>query len=234
MARRCSASAPTTSCISAAKLFFAYGLGNGMTFPMSVGATTVLLPARPTPDAVFAVMARSGRRIFFGVPTLYAAMLADAAARRRKAATACGFASRPARRCPPRSASAGRTCIGVDILDGVGSTEMLHIFLSNAPGDIVYGTSGRAVPGYELRLVGEAGAEVADGEIGELLVSGPSAADGYWNQRDKSRAPSRANGRAPATNMCAARTGASSIAAAPTTCSRSAASGFRRSRWSRR
>jgi 4-hydroxybenzoate-CoA ligase len=77
--------------------------------------------------------------------------------------------------------------VGVDILDGIGSTEMLHIFLSNRPGEVRYGTTGRAVPGYELRIVDAAGQDVADGESGELLVRGPSAAEGYWNQLAKSK-----------------------------------------------
>jgi 4-hydroxybenzoate-CoA ligase len=173
---------------SAAKLFFAYGLGNGMTFPMSVGATTVLLPTRPTPDAVFSILARSRPTIFYGVPTLYAALLAAMKGARPEGADALRQCVSAGEALPAEIGQRWRGTVGVDILDGVGSTEMLHIFLSNAPGDVVYGTSGTAVPGYELRLVNEHGAETAAGEIGELLVNGPSAADGYWNQRDKSRA----------------------------------------------
>ncbi len=172
---------------SVAKLFFAYGLGNGMTFPMSVGATAVLYPGRPTPDSVFEVMARFEPTIFCGVPTLYAALVAA-----MKGDKPEGFHS--LRRCisagealPGDIGRQWSDITGVEILDGVGSTEMLHIFLSNAPGDVVYGTSGIAVPGYELRVVDDAGQDIAVGEIGELLVNGPSAADGYWNQRDKSR-----------------------------------------------
>src|SRR6266567_1522338 len=120
---------------SAAKLFFAYGLGNAMSFPMSVGATAVLLPDRPTPQAVFAVLKREQPNIYYGV----------------------------------------------------GSTEMLHIFLGNYPGKIRYGTSGVPVPGYEARLIDDNGREVGEGEIGELSVRGPTAADGYWNQREKTR-----------------------------------------------
>jgi 4-hydroxybenzoate-CoA ligase len=172
---------------SAAKLFFAYGLGNAMTFPMSVGASATLCRARPTPDKVLDVMAETRPTIFCGVPTLYASLVAAIGDRRP-----AGFER--LRRCvsagealPAEIGRRWRELTGVDILDGVGSTEMLHIFLSNAPGDVAYGTSGVAVPGYELRLVDEAGKEVADGEIGELLVKGASASDGYWNQRDKSR-----------------------------------------------
>lgn len=172
---------------SAAKLFFAYGLGNGMTFPMSVGATTVLFPGRPTPDSVSRVLAEHGPTIYCGVPTLYAALLHH-------------WENAPVPEAPLRTCiSAGEALPeevgrkwaalwGCDIMDGVGSTEMLHIFLSNRPGDVVYGTSGIAVPGYDLRLVDEHGGEVGPGEVGELLVRGASAAEGYWNQRGKSRA----------------------------------------------
>lgn len=172
---------------SAAKLFFAYGLGNAITFPMAAGATTVLFAGRPTPEAMRDILAAEQPTIFCGVPTLYAATLALFEAEGRPDA--------PLRRCisagealPEEIGRGWERLWGVDILDGVGSTEMLHIFLSNAPDDVVYGTSGVAVPGYDLRLVDEHGADVATGEIGELLVCGASASDGYWNQRDKSRA----------------------------------------------
>jgi 4-hydroxybenzoate-CoA ligase len=172
---------------SAAKLFFAYGLGNAMTFPMAVGATAALLDERPTPKSVFSVMKREQPTIFFGVPTLYAAMLNDPectpenGSRRLRLCVSAGEA------LPEHVGLAWWKKFGVDILDGTGSTEMLHIYLTNAPGDLRYGTSGRAVPGYELRLVDEAGGEVGVGEIGEMLVRGPSHAEGYWNQREKSR-----------------------------------------------
>ena len=172
---------------SAAKLFFAYGLGNGMTFPMSVGATTILFPARPTPDAVSDILSGTSPTIFCGVPTLYAALLHhwDASPRPDAPLRTCISAGEA---LPEEVGRRWAELWGCDIMDGVGSTEMLHIFLSNAPGDVVYGTSGTAVPGYDLRLVGETGEEAGAGEIGELLVRGASAADGYWNQRDKSRA----------------------------------------------
>jgi 4-hydroxybenzoate-CoA ligase len=172
--------------LSAAKFFFAYGLGNAMTFPLSVGATTVLFAGRPTPQGMIDTIAKEKPTIFCGVPTLYAAMVA--------AMDRGGAPDAPLRICisagealPEDVGSRWEKHTGVGILDGVGSTEMLHIFLSNAPGDIVYGTSGTAVPGYELRLVDESGAEVGPGQVGELLVSGASAANCYWNQRDKSR-----------------------------------------------
>ena len=173
---------------SAAKLFFAYGLGNGMTFPFYVGATTVVLAGRPTPDAVMAVLREHRPTIFYGVPTLYGAMLAlpadavgDGASRLRLAVSA-GEA------LPAEVGAAWEERFGAPILDGLGSTEMLHIFLSNRRGDVRYGTSGTAVPGYRLKLVAETGEPAATGEIGELWVSGDSSAVAYWNQREKSLA----------------------------------------------
>ncbi len=174
-------------CLSAAKLFFAYGLGNALTFPMSVGATTVLNSERPTPSVMFALMNRYNPSIFFGVPTLFSAMLHDEALRHERAGTALRICASAGEALPESVGNAWKARFGVDILDGVGSTELLHIFLSNAPGDIKYGTSGRPVPGYKVRLVNEAGADVPDGEVGELLVDAPSAGEGYWNQRSKSR-----------------------------------------------
>jgi 4-hydroxybenzoate-CoA ligase len=172
---------------SAAKLFFAYGLGNALTFPMSVGATAVLLDERPTPAAVLDLFRREQPTIFCGAPTGYAAVLADPAfasdtgSKRLRLCVSAGEA------LPEHLGLSWKERFGVDIIDGIGSTEMLHIYVSNAPGDIKYGTTGRPVPGYEVRLVDERGGDVPDGEIGELLVRGPSAAEGYWNQRDKSR-----------------------------------------------
>jgi 4-hydroxybenzoate-CoA ligase len=172
---------------SAAKLFFAYGLGNAMSFPMSVGATSVLLPDRPTPELVFRTLKQHQPTVFFGVPTLYAAMLAfpqgtpDNSSQRLRLCVSAGEA------LPAEVGKAFRAKFGVDILDGVGSTEMLHQYVCNSPGKVRYGTSGKAIPGYEIRLVDEQGKDVADGEVGEMLVRGSSAAEGYWNQLDKSR-----------------------------------------------
>ena len=174
-------------CLSAAKLFFAYGLGNALTFPMSVGATTVLHSDRPTPAAMFALMNTYNPTIFYGVPTLFAAMLNDGSMKDARAGGRLRICTSAGEALPESVGNAWKARFGVDILDGVGSTELLHIFLSNAPGDIKYGCSGRPVPGYNVRLVNEAGEEVPDGEVGELLVDAPSAGEGYWNQRAKSR-----------------------------------------------
>jgi benzoate-CoA ligase family protein len=171
---------------SVAKLFFAYGLGNALTFPMSVGATTILLPDRPTPDVVADILKNHAVTAFFGVPTFYAAFLASAAAPQRS--------ELKLRRCvsagealPPEVGRRWLERYGIDILDGLGSTEMLHIFLSNRPGDVKYGTSGKPVPGYEVKLVGDDGNPVKKGELGELLVRGPTSAIMYWNNREQSR-----------------------------------------------
>jgi 4-hydroxybenzoate-CoA ligase len=173
--------------LSAAKLFFAYGLGNALTFPMSVGATTVLNSERPTPARMFELMQRYNPSIFFGVPTLFAAMLNDDAQKTATGGSRLRVCTSAGEALPESVGNHWQERFGVDILDGVGSTELLHIFLSNAPGDVKYGTSGRPVPGYTVRLVDDSGTDVADGDVGELLVNAPSAAEGYWNQRSKSR-----------------------------------------------
>ncbi len=171
---------------SAAKLFFAYGLGNGLTFPLSVGATTVLMAERPTPGAAFARLKQHKPTIFYGVPTLYAAMLASPELPQRgdfklRVCTSAGEA------LPADIGKRWTERFGIEILDGIGSTEMLHIFLSNRAGEVRYGTTGKAVPGYHLRLVNEAGNEVAAGELGELQISGPTSALMYWNNRAKTK-----------------------------------------------
>jgi benzoate-CoA ligase len=172
---------------SAAKLFFAYGLGNALTFPIAVGATSVLTAERPSPASVARVLRRRRPTIFCGVPTLYAAMLADPDLPRPEelALRRCISAGEP---LPQEIGRRWSARIGVDILDGIGSTEMLHIFLSNRPGGLRYGTTGKPVPGYALQIVGEEGVPVGRGEIGDLLVNGPTSAAGYWNNRERSRA----------------------------------------------
>ena len=172
---------------SAAKLFFAYGLGNALTFPLSVGATTVLAAERPTPAAVFKRWVEHGVTVFFGAPTGYAGMLAspELPPRSQVKLRLCSSAGEAL----PREIGERFTAhFGCEIVDGLGSTEMLHIFLSNRPGDVHYGSTGQVVPGYRLKLVAEDGSEAKAGEIGDLFVAGPSSALMYWGQRDKSRA----------------------------------------------
>jgi benzoate-CoA ligase len=175
-------------CYSVAKLFFAYGLGNALTFPMSAGATTVLLPQRPTPEAVADVLKKHAVTVFYAVPTFYAAYLASSAAPpaaelKLRCCVSAGEA------LPTDIGRRWRERYGLDILDGLGSTEMLHIFLSNRPGEVKYGTSGKPVPGYDIRLIDDDGnAVAARGEMGELQVRGPTSAMMYWNNREQSRA----------------------------------------------
>ncbi|CAG9164220.1 benzoate-CoA ligase family protein [Cupriavidus pampae] len=171
---------------SAAKLFFAYGLGNALTFPLSVGATTVLMAERPTPQAVFQRLTVHRPTVFCGVPTLFAGMLAatDLPARANVALRVCTSAGEA---LPRDIGDRFLAHFGCDILDGIGSTEMLHIFLSNRPGEVRYGTTGKPVPGYELKLLDERGEPCAPGDIGDLYIKGPSAALMYWGNRDRTR-----------------------------------------------
>ncbi len=177
---------PTDRCLSAAKAFFAYGLGNSLLFPLSVGATAILEPAPSTPDLLAERSAEFGATLFFGGPTFFANMLrADVSPTNFsdvRLATSAGEAL-PAdlyRRWTER--------FGIEIIDGLGMTEMLHIFLSNRQTKVRPGTTGVAVPGYELRLVDDEGVEVPVGTPGTLLVRGNSAATGYWSRYDASRA----------------------------------------------
>jgi benzoate-CoA ligase len=172
--------------LSAAKLFFAYGLGNSLTFPLSVGATTVLMSERATPVAVMARLSQQRPTVFSGVPTLYASLLAShlLPARGALALRLCNSAGEA---LPEDIARRWHEQTGVDIVDGIGSTEMLHIFISNRPDRIRYGTLGLPVPGYEASIVDEAGQPVARGEIGNLLVRGSTSAKFYWNQHERSR-----------------------------------------------
>ena len=173
-------------CFSAAKLFFAYGLGNALTFPLSVGASSVLFGGRPTPDAIYDKLVAQRPTIFFGAPTGYVAMLAhtDIPANDQMAlrlAVSAGEA------LPAELAQRFSDRFGIDVIDGIGSTEMLHIYISNRPGEVRPGSSGYPVPGYDIELRDDDGLAVADGEIGDLYVRGPSAATMYWNNRAKSR-----------------------------------------------
>ncbi len=179
---------PDDRCLSLAKLFFAYGLGNSAYFPAHVGACSALFAGRPTPEAMFQQVARHRPTLFFAVPTAYAQML-DAMERGAEA----DFSS--VRLC----VSAGESLpaplferwlerTGTEILDGIGSTEICHIFLSNRPGACAPGTTGRPVPGYDLRLVDEEGAPVPDGNPGDLLVRGDSTMAFYWNRHEDTKA----------------------------------------------
>ena len=169
---------------SAAKLFFAYGLGNAMTFPLHVGATAILWPHRPTPDAVAEIFDKHRPTIFYGVPTLYAAMLAADRSWATDALRRCVSAGEA---LPEDLLERWRTQTGVEILDGLGSTEMLHIFLSNVPGSARAGSTGRPVSGYDVELRDENGLPVLDADaLGELWVRGPTSATAYWNQRQRS------------------------------------------------
>jgi 4-hydroxybenzoate-CoA ligase len=172
---------------SAAKLFFSYGLGNAIICPMSVGATSVLYPERPTPQTVFETLRSHQPTMFYAVPTLYAAILSDVECRPENGSgrlRLCFSAGEP---LPAHIGLAWRERFGLDIVNGVGSTEMGHLFLTNLPHAVEYGTAGIPVKGYDVKLVDEAGQPVTDGEIGELVVRGQSAALGYWNQRERSR-----------------------------------------------
>jgi 4-hydroxybenzoate-CoA ligase len=172
---------------SAAKLFFAYGMGNGMSFPLSVGATGLLYNARPTPDSVSDIIEKHQPNIYFGVPTLYAALLQKWQSQPPQLSDSLRLCVSAGEALPEEIGLKWKALTNVDIIDGVGSTEMLHIFLSNQINDIKYGTSGVAVPGYELRLLNDEGNEAKPGELGELLVRGKSSATDYWNKPEKTR-----------------------------------------------
>jgi len=171
---------------SAAKLFFAYGLGNSLSFPLYTGATAILNPGRSLPSAVNAILREKHPTIFCGVPTLFSSLLASSDLPRacEHSLRLCTSAGEP---LPEHVGRAWQQRTGVEILDSPGSTEMLHCFLANRPGAVRYGTSGRPVPGYKAKLVDENGSEVAGDEIGELWVAGPTSCTHYWNQPEKSR-----------------------------------------------
>jgi len=173
-------------CFSAAKMYFAYGLGNALTFPLSVGATVVLMAERPTPDATFRRWVEHKPTVFFGAPTGFAGMLASPKLPAREA-VALRMCSSAGEALPGEIAQRFKTHFGCDIIDGIGSTEMLHIFISNRPDDVRYGTTGKPVEGYEVELRGEDGRAVPDGEVGDLYIRGPSSALMYWTNREKSR-----------------------------------------------
>jgi benzoate-CoA ligase family protein len=173
-------------CYSTTKMFHAYGLGNALTFPLSVGACSGLVKGRSVPDRIFEAVGRYRPTLFFSVPALYAAMV--------RSPTISGVEFGSVRACvsaaealPAAVLSRWQALTGVPILDGIGSTEMLHIYCSNTLSDLTPGTSGRPVRGYELRLVNEQGLDVSPGEPGDLMVRGDSCAAFYWHQREKTR-----------------------------------------------
>jgi benzoate-CoA ligase len=177
-------------CFSAAKLFFAYGLGNALSFPLSVGATTILMAERPTPDATFkrwrGDVGALKPTVFFGAPTGFAGMLASPNLP-TKQDTALRLTSSAGEALPGELGERFTAHFGVEIIDGIGSTEMLHIYLSNRPGKVRYGSTGWPVPGYDIALRDDDGQPVSDGETGDLYIQGPSAALMYWGNREKSR-----------------------------------------------
>jgi benzoate-CoA ligase family protein len=172
---------------SAAKLFFAYGLGNAMSFPLWVGGTSILLEAKPVPANTFEVIRTFRPTLYFGVPTLYAAQLqalekeavADFSSLRACVSAGEGLPADIWRRWKEKT--------GTTILDGIGSTELLHIFISNRLDDCKPGSTGRLVPGYAARIVTDDGTEVPPGTIGRLHIKGGSAAAYYWNNPEKTK-----------------------------------------------
>jgi len=176
---------PGDSCFSVAKLFFAYGIGNSMFFPLSVGASVVLEPRRPTPATVGEVLADRRPSLFFAVPTFFAALVnSDLPADVFDSVRLSASAGEP---LPAALMQRFGDRFGVEIIDGIGSTEALHIFMSNRPGEVQPGTTGIAVPGYDLELRDFEGNVVADGEPGSLFVRGESIALGYWRRAEASR-----------------------------------------------
>jgi benzoate-CoA ligase len=173
-------------CFSAAKLFFAYGLGNSLTFPLSVGATAILMAERPTPQAVFKRLTALKPTVFFGAPTGFAGMLASPELPAANQ-VALRMTSSAGEALPKDLGERFSKHFGIEVIDGIGSTEMLHIYLSNRPGDVQYGTTGRPVPGYIVELRDEQGVPVSDGEPGDLYVKGPSSALMYWGNREKTQ-----------------------------------------------
>ncbi|HKW41446.1 MAG TPA: benzoate-CoA ligase family protein [Gemmatimonadales bacterium] len=178
---------PDDRTFSVAKLFFAYGLGNALYFPFHVGATTVLYPARPEPVKVFEVITRERPTLFYAVPTAYAAMLQVPEAERRydlRSLRLCSSAGEP---LPKAIYDRWLEKFGIEILDGIGSTEMCHTFIANRRGRARPGSSGTLVPGYDAKLVDDEGHPVATGEVGNLLVKGDSACACYWNQNERTQ-----------------------------------------------
>jgi benzoate-CoA ligase family protein len=178
---------PEDITFSAAKLFFAYGLGNNLYFPFRVGASAILYPGRPLPETMFEIISREKPTIFFGVPTLYAAMLAIRDAETKYDLSSLRLCVSAGEALPPELFRRWQERFGTEILDGIGTTEILHIFISNRAGRVKPGSSGVVVPGYEAKIVDETGEPVVSGDIGNLLVKGESTCAYYWNQHEKTK-----------------------------------------------
>jgi benzoate-CoA ligase family protein len=168
---------------SSSKLFHAYGLGNGLMFPFHVGAAAILYPGKPAAKAILELAEANRPTLFFSVPTLYAAMLEESGQGAGYDLRSIRLAVSAAEPLPADIFRRWKQRFGVEILDGIGSTEVLHIYLSARAGQVRPGSTGQAVPGYELALIDDAGQPVAPGAIGDLMVSGPSIAQCYWNRR---------------------------------------------------
>ncbi|MGZ6392092.1 MAG: benzoate-CoA ligase family protein [Ktedonobacterales bacterium] len=179
---------PDDVTFSAAKLYFAYGLGNGLYFPLSVGASAIHYLGRITAEVAFRVIAEQRPTIFFGSPTLYAAMLAIPDAATRFDTSSLRLCVSAGESLPAELFTRWRDRFGTEILDGIGSTEILHIFISNRAGEVTPGSSGRVVPGYEALIVDEQRQPVPQGEIGNLLISGDSTCTQYWNKHERTKA----------------------------------------------
>ena len=178
---------PEDRTFSVAKLFFAYGLGNALYFPFHVGASTVLYPGRPEPAKVFEVITRERPTLFYAVPTAYAAMLQVPDAERLYDLRSVRVCSSAGEALPKAIYERWHEKFGLEILDGIGSTEMCHTFIANRRGTVRPGSSGTVVPGYEAKLVDDAGHDVAIGEVGNLIVKGDSACSCYWNQHERTK-----------------------------------------------
>jgi len=172
---------------SVAKLFFAYGLGNGLYFPLRTGGTTVLLPDRPLPEKVFQTIDQFQPTVFYGVPTSYAALLHEAEKTGRTSLGRVRMCVSAGETLPRHIFLRWQERFGVEILDGIGSTEILHIFISNRPGAARPGSTGQVVPGFEARLIDDRGREVSTGKVGTLLMKGDSIATGYWNKHEATK-----------------------------------------------
>ncbi len=172
---------------SIAKLFFAYGLGNSLYFPFYVGGAAVLNPGRPDPEDSFRIIETFRPTLFYAVPTFYAAMLQVPDAEKRFDTSSLRLCISAGEVLPPELLSRWRERFGVEILDGIGTTEILHIFISNRPGDIKPGSTGKPVPGYEIRIVDEKGEDLPPGEVGNVLVKGESLSPYYWNRHEATK-----------------------------------------------